>query len=184
MHYDHTAALFQSLIEQMSLSVDVIADIAGNAADGLAECMSTGHNVFCCGIGLDAASATLLSELLRTSTLRERPTLPVIELSIPSGPPLTGAAQRLCDQLGALGHPGDRAVVFGSCLDNGSLTAIENMLSKRQIAVIWIGTQGSGPSLTFPGTSTATALSLCQASAVCLAELIDLTLFGPMEDVS
>ncbi len=46
MHYDHTAALFQSLIEQMSLSVDVIADLAGSAADGLAECMSTGHNVF------------------------------------------------------------------------------------------------------------------------------------------
>ena len=184
MHYEHTATLFESIIEQISLSVDVIADIAGGAANGLAECMSTGHNVFCCGIGLDAASATLLAELLRTGTLRERPTLPVIELGMPSGQPLTGAAQRLCDQLGALGQPGDWAVVFGSSLDHSSLTAIENTLSKRQIAVIWIGTQGNGPSLTFPGTSTATALSLCQASAVCLAELIDLTLFGPLEDVS
>lgn len=184
MHYDHTAALFQSLIEHMSMSVDVIADITGSAATGLAECMSTEHKVFCCGIGLDACSATGFSELLRTGTLRERPALPVIELSILSAQPLTGAVQRLCDQLGALGQPGDWAVIFGVCLDGTSLAAIENVLNKRQITVIWIGAQGSGPSLTFPGTSTSTALSLCQASAFCLAELIDITLFGPLEDVS
>ena len=37
MHYDTTAHHFQLLIEQLSLSVDAIADIAGVAADQIVQ---------------------------------------------------------------------------------------------------------------------------------------------------
>jgi len=183
MHYDNTARLFQALIEQLSLSVDAIADIVGPAADGLVACMLNEQKVFSCGIGLDACTASLLSELLRTPTLRERPALPVFELSQVSAQPLTGAIQRLCDQLSALGQPGDSAVIFGASLNAPSIEAITAVLNKRQITAVWIGAQGPGSSLTFPGTTGTTALSLCQASAICLAELIDITMFGPLEDI-
>lgn len=183
-HYDNTARIFHSLIEQMSVSVDAIADIMGAAADGVVDGIFREQKVFCCGIGLDACTAMLLSELLRSGALRERPALPVVELTLLSAQPLTGAVQRLCDQLGALGQPGDWAVLFGTCLDDKRIAAIEAVLNKRQIAAVWIGAQGTGPSLTFPGTTATSALSLCQASAVCLAELIDITMFGPLEDIS
>lgn len=184
MHYDNTAKHFQTLIEHLSLSVDAIADVLGEATESLVQCICNEQKVFSCGAGLDACTANLFSELLRSGAARERPTLPVIELAVASAPPLTSAVTRLCEQLGALGQPGDYAVIFGSCLDADSIRTVETMLGRRQMPALWVGTQGSGPSLVFPGTTATTALSLSHAGAFCLAELVDITMFGPLEDLS
>jgi D-sedoheptulose 7-phosphate isomerase len=181
MHYDTTAHHFQLLIEQLSLSVDAIADIAGVAADQIVQTFVNEQKLLCCGIGIDGSSAGLMAALLHKGMSRERPSLPAIELTTATSEPQEGAAHWLCEQLGALGQPGDMAVIFASQLEQSSLEKIQNALTKRQCTAVWIGAQGPGPSLTFPDAEPLTTLSLCQTSAICLAELIDVAMFGPME---
>ncbi len=181
MHYEATAHHFQQLIEQLSLSVDAIADIAGIAAEQVAEALVGEKKLFCCGVGIDASTATLMSTLLTCGVNRERPTLPAIELSTTTNQPDDGAIHWLTNRLGALGQPGDIAIIFASQLSTHSLEKLESTVNNRQCVAIWIGAQGRGPSLVFPGADPLITLSLCHASAACLAELIDIAMFGPLE---
>ena len=182
MHYEITAQHFQPLIEHLSLSVDAIADVAGGAADNAVATLVSDSKLLCCGIGLDAPAASLLSALLRTGIARERPSLPVVDLSLASAEPLEGASNWLCQQIAALGQQGDMAFIFASQLPQSALENVQSALTKRAVKAVWVGAQGDGPSLTFPGASALINLSLSHASACCLAELIDITLFGPLED--
>lgn len=181
-HYELIAQQFQSQIEHLSLSVDAIADILSTAADQSAEAIFSEQKLFSCGAGLDSASAMILSDLLRCGLSRERPTLPVIELTSRHNQPLGSAATWLSQQLTALGQPNDLAVIFASTLADGDLEIISAALIKRQVSSIWIGGQGCGPSLLFPGADPATTLSLSHSAAISLAGLVDVTAFGPLED--
>lgn len=182
-HYELVARFFHQHIEHASLSVDAIADVASNAAMQATEVLFDERKLFTCAAGVDSAAAILLTDLLRTGVLRERPALPVVELCARQAEPLDGAIGWLCQQLTALGQPGDMAVVFAAHLEPAAIDAIAATLDKRDVNALWIGTQGPGMSLVFPGADAPTRLSLCCASASCLAELIDLTAFGPMEDM-
>ena len=88
MHYDTTAHHFQLLIEQLSLSVDAIADIAGVAADQIVQTFVNEQKLLCCGIGIDCPSAGLMAALLHKGMSRERPSLPAIELTTATSEPI------------------------------------------------------------------------------------------------
>lgn len=182
LHYDTVAHFFQQHIEQVSLSVDAIADIAGTAAVAATEAIFAEQKLLICGIGADVAGATLLSELLRKGLLRERPALPVVELCARHAEPESGGISWLAQQITALGQAGDMAFVFAATLDREQLDFLASALNKREVNAVWIGSQGPGTSLAFPGATNAAALALSHASAICLAELIDVTAFGPLED--
>lgn len=182
VHYDFVAQFFHQQIEQASLSVDAIADIAGNAAALASEALLSERKLFSCAVGADCAAATLLSELLRKGLVRERPALPVIELCARHSEPNDAGVTWLTQQLNALGQPGDVAVIFAGGLHPVDVERLANALGKRQVRTLWVGAQGPGPSLVFPGAPQSTVLSLSCASAACLAELIDITTFGPWED--
>ncbi len=182
-YYDTVAHIFQQHIEHLSLSVDAIADITSNAASTASQTIISDRKLLVCGIGVDCAGATLLTELLRKGLLRERPTLPVVELTARNAEPLDGAVNWLGQQLTALGQPGDLAIVFASTMNPVDLEFLAAALTKRDMESVWIGSQGPGASLVFPGADIGTTLALCQASAICLAHLIDITTFGPLEEL-
>lgn len=183
-HYELIARHFQHHIEHLSLSVDAMADILEQAADHVAHAIFAEQKLLCCGTGVDATGAMLLGELLRKGLVRERPTLPAVELCARSSEPVDGAINWLGQQITALGQPGDVAIVFASTLGPAELERLGGTLNRRQVKPVWIGAQGPGPSLTFPGANASTTLALSLASTVCLAEIIDIATFGPLEETT
>ncbi len=181
-YYNLVASQFQSHIEHLSLSVDAIADILTTAANESTETIFAERKLFACGVAVDCPSAMVLAELLRVGLERERPPLPVIELCPRYAEPVSGATRWLAQQLTALGQPGDLAIVFASSLGADHLEIISTALTKRRVKSIWIGGQGCGPSLLFPDADHATTLSLSHSAAICLAGLIDISAFGPLEE--
>lgn len=181
-HYETVAAFFQQHMEHLSLSVDAIADVTGNAAMAATEAIFAERKLFSCGVGVDVASAVAFSEFMRRGLKRERPALPVVELCTRHSEPLEGGVRWLGEQITALGQPGDMAILFSGTLQAADLDFLANALNKRQMNSVWIGAQGPGPSLVFPGADVSTVLTLSHASALCLAELIDVSTFGPLED--
>lgn len=181
-HYERVAAAFQHHIEQASLSVDAIADIGGSAAALVTEALLAERKMLCVGIGVDASAASTLVDLLRKGHFRERPPLPVVEVTTRAVDPVTAGVPWVSDQLQALGQPQDVAVVFASQLDHASIEALGGTLAQRGVHTLWIGNTGPGISLDFPGAPLASLLLLQQAAAICLADLIDITTFGSWED--
>ncbi len=182
-YYDNVARHFQHHIEHLSLSVDAIADILGNVAERIQQALLSEKKVFSCGIGLDASTAILFSELMTHGLSRERPVLPTVELASRFGALPDSGQLWLSGQLQAQGQPGDVALIFAGSLDKQHVSALATTINRREIQSIWIGAQGPGASLTFPGSSPACNLALCHASVICLAELIDIMTFGPLEDM-
>ena len=88
----------------------------------------------------------------------------------------------LSQQLTALGQPGDLVLLFATSLNQLDLDLLTAALGKRGLDSVWVGAQGPGSSLAFSGVDRATALSLSYNTVICLARLIDITLFGPLED--
>ena len=81
MYYEEIAGFFQRFMEHLSLSVDVIAEVIGDGASLATETVVSENKLFVCGVGPDAAAAGLLCELLQQGMFRERPAIPVVELT-------------------------------------------------------------------------------------------------------
>ena len=180
--YDDLANFFRNYMEQLSLSVDDIADVTEAAAQLAAETIINEKKLIVCGIGPDAPNASLLAELLQQGLYRERPAIPAIELTSRHIVSLDPGVGWLSQQLTALGQPGDLTLLFATSLNQVDLEFLATALTKRNLESVWIGAQGPGASLAFSGIDRATALALSQNCAICLARLIDITLFGPLED--
>ncbi len=180
--YQRVAKQFHQQIEQLSLSVDAIADITSNGASQAAEAIYADGKIFACGAGSDAASAALFSDLLRKGLQRERPSLPVVELTARNTNSSESGVSWIADQLRALGQHCDFAVIFCTQLSTAEIERLSQALDQRQMNVIWLGNQGPGASLAFPGSDPGNCLALTCSSAICLAQLIDATIFGELED--
>ena len=171
MHYDATAHHFQQLIEQLSLSVDAIADIAGIAAEQVVEALVGEKKFFCCGVGIDASTATLMSTPYCTCGVnRERPTLPAIELSTTTRPARRWRHSTGCaTDLGALGQPGDIAIdICQSTIARTSLEKLESTLNQSSMCTpCGLAHRVADQALVFPGADPLITLSLCHASAAC-----------------
>ena len=180
--YDDISTFFHGYIEQLSLSVDDIADVTGSAASLATQTIINEKKLIVCGVGPDAAGAGLLTELLQQGLYRERPAIPAIELTSRHITSLDPGVGWLTQQLTALGQPGDLAILYATSLTQVDLEFLSSAIAKRNLTSIWVGAQGTGPSLAFPGADRATALALSQCCSICLAKLIDISLFGTLED--
>lgn len=176
--YDRVAASFQNLIEQTTLSVDAIADVASAAAEQASQALLAERKLVVVAAGPDAAAAVCLMELLRKGLYRERPALPAVELIARHAEPQSAGVAWLCEQLQALGQPGDLVLVFAATLSADSVLDIATAAAQRECTTVWFGAQGPGASLVYPDASSDACLLLNQASAICLVELIDIQTFG------
>lgn len=179
--YDIVASRFHRLIEQASLSVDSIASALDASAQSAAATLAADGKLMALGGGIDRASSALFAEVMQCGFARERPPLPVYELST-NACGLPGVAGTwLRQQVRALGQPGDFAIVFATGLEGKEGTSLAEALEQRAVASLWLGGGEASGQLTFADADPETRLLLTQACALTLAQLIDITLFGPME---
>jgi len=132
-NFDRVASFYQNHIEQISLSVDAVVAATSVAAEAAAATIFSERKLIICGLGLDAASATLLSELLRNGLAHERPALPTIELMSRFSTPKEGSVNWLAQQLAVLGQPEDMAIIFACDLDATDAEVIANAAHRRSI---------------------------------------------------
>ena len=177
-YYERVAATFQSHIEHTSLSVDAIADVAGAAAEQAVTALLGEKKLLVVAAALDAGAGITLVELLRNGLYRERPALPAVELIARTAEPSAAGVKWIAGQLEALGQPGDLALVFAANLDDAAIEPLATATALRGIEAVWFGQQGPGLSLVYPEADTGSRLVLNQATALCLAELIDIITFG------
>ena len=181
-NFDRVASFYQNHIEQISLSVDAVVAATSVAAEAAAATIFSERKLIICGLGLDAASATLLSELLRNGLANERPALPTIELMSRFSTPKEGSVNWLAQQLAVLGQPEDMAIIFACDLDATDAEVIANAAHRRSIKTCWLGAEGPDICLSFDSDDPKVSLSMGHSAAICLADLIELAMFGPMEE--
>ena len=181
-NFDRIASFYQSYIEQISISVDSIVSATSEAADAATTAIFEERKLIVCGLGVDSAPATLLSELLRNGLRADRPALPTIELISRFATPREGSVNWLSQQLTVLGQPQDMAIVFASELDLADVDLILNAINKRSMNIFWIGAAGPHGHLCFDRCDPKVSLSLYHSAAICLADLIEVAMFGPMEE--
>jgi phosphoheptose isomerase len=181
-YYPIIASFFQHHLETASLAVDTVADVIAEAAEESARVILDEGKLFAIGLGPDCASAVALSSLMHRGLLRERPSLPVIELAEHRTDPSVSSTQWVSQQLRALGQMGDLGLVFAATLGEAEVNHLASVANQRQLNLIWFGSQGPGRSLNFSGLTLEAKLTMNQLVAVCLARLIDISTFGPLED--
>jgi phosphoheptose isomerase len=177
-YYERVATAFQGHIEHTSLSVDAIADVAGAAAEQAVDTLLSEKKLIVIAAALDAGPAITLAELLRSGLYRERPALPTVELIARTAEPCAAGVAWIAGQIEALGQPGDLALVFAANLDDTAIESMATAIAHRGFEAVWFGQQGPGLSLVYPEASPSSRLLLNQATALCLAELIDIITFG------
>lgn len=181
-HFDKVAATFQTLIEHISLSVDSIASTAEYVAELATAALLDERKIIVIGAAADSATAVAFCEQLRRGHYRERPALPAVELIARTAEPQSAGVAWIAEQLQALGQAGDLPVVFCAGLAPDDMDTIATAAAMRGCEPVWIGNRGPGTSLEFPDAPGAVRHLLNQAAASCLAELIDINTFGPLEE--
>lgn len=179
--YPSIASFFQRHLEASSLAVDAIADTLGDAIELLAQAILADQKLFSIGLGADRASATALTSLLQHGILRERPSLPVVELATHQVETSELGVGWVSQQLQALGQAGDVGVVFSATLQDSEIQRLALTAEQRRVSLIWIGNRGPGISVNLAQESIETTLAVNHTLAVCLAHLIDTHTFGPLE---
>ena len=180
--YPLIASFFQRHIESASLAVDDIAEVAGAAADIASQAILTEKKLFSIGLGADAASAIALTSLLQSGVLRERPSLPVLELAEYRIESAQTGINWLSQQLQALGQAGDVGIIFAANLSQSDIQRIQAVTEQRHIIPVWLGQRGPGLSLHSENDSVECRLALNHTIAIALARLIETNTFGPVED--
>ena len=162
--------------------IDDMAKPLGDAAVMSSEAVLNECKLFSVGLGADCASAAAFAGLLHRGIMRERPGLPVVELSENHIESMEAGLSWASQQIQALGQPGDVAIVFGAALDEQESQRIGHAADQRQVKVIWLGRRGPGISIEAAEEELETRVTLNGTLAVCLARLIDIYTFGPMEE--
>jgi len=177
-NFDLISKLFHEHIEYLSLSADTIVDASENIASQIANAIVSERKVFSVGIGIDAAPASTFYHLVRDGLGADRPTLPIIRMTAEHADPIDSASQWLAKEIKSLGQPGDVAVVWGSQMSGTATQTILAAVEQRGVQSCWVGAQGPGASLNFSQTNTALRFSLSNISALAIARLVEVHLFG------
>ena len=121
--YSLISDFFQRHLETTSLAVDALAEATGTAVEQAAEAILNERKLFSIGLGADCAGATALASLLHCGVLRERPSLPVVELAEHHIESVETGVNWAGQQIQALGQLGDVAFVFAASLGGSSYDA-------------------------------------------------------------
>ena len=164
------------------MMVDGVAESLGNAAILSSEAVLNEGKLLSVGLGADCANATAFAGLLHRGILRERPGLPVVELVEHHIESVEAGVTWACQQIQALGQPGDVAIIFGATLNEQDSQRLGHAAGHREVKLIWLGRRGPGISIGLTEEQLETRVTLNGTLAVCLARLIDIYMFGPLED--
>ena len=180
--YPIIANFFRKQLEHTSLSVDSIAEGIAQAAQLCAEAILAEKKLFSTGLASDCSSAVALAGLLQRGILRERPSLPVVELAEHHIDSVDTGTLWASQQIQALGQAGDVAIIFALALSESDIQRLHLSAEDRQVTAIWVGQRGPGLSISSGDETIESRLTLNYSIAICLARLIETYTFGPVED--
>jgi D-sedoheptulose 7-phosphate isomerase len=191
--YQLVARNFQQAMEAISLSVDILAEPVQQSAVLLSSALLSDHKLFACGNGAGAVVAQLFSTYMANRYERERPGLPVLNLSA-DGAILSAIgsehnpAEVFSRQIRALGAPGDAMLAVDGPPNNLNLLRAVQAAHERDIKVVALCSdeQSALAALLEPGDSSLVVAATTPARIIelqvmvigCLCELIDSNLFG------
>lgn len=192
-YYRTIADSFQSTIENIAVSVDVLAQPLQRSSQLMTEALLADHKVLACGNGVDGALAQVFTGHLQNRFEQDRPALPALSLNA-DGVTLSGIASQdgldeiYARQLRALGQAGDILLCVNSGAEAANLQRAVQVARERNMGVIALsndrcrelgGQLGSEDvELCVPGERSAGVLELQLMVIHCLCQLLDLSLFG------
>ena len=162
--------------------VDEIASPLASAAELATEAILDDQKLLSIGLGADCASATAFASLLHKGVFRERPALPVVEITEHHIETVSVGVSWAVQRIQALGQPGDVAFIFAALLSTGDIQRLSQVAEQRQMQLIWLGNLGPGLSINSNDKDVETRVTLNMTLAICVARLIDIHTFGPMEE--
>ena len=161
--------------------VDEMAGPLASATELATEAILGDKKLLSVGLAADCASAIGFASLLHQGILRERPALPVVEITEHHIESVNVGVSWASQRIQALGQPGDVGFVFAASLGAGDIKRLSQAAEQRQLQLIWFGNRGPGLSINGNEENTETRVTLNMTLAVCVARLIDIQTFGPME---
>ncbi len=191
--YQIIAGRFQSTIESIAMSVDLIAESVGQAGAGMTDALLRDRKIICCGNGVDSAQAQLFSTALLCSLDQERPALPALHLGSDSAmltavAPGESAEDIYARQVRALGQDGDILLLVNSADAGPQLTAALTAAHDRNMQVIALSNPSdaslpgllldSDELLLLEADNRSQVIELHTMVLLCLCRLIEQRLFG------
>ncbi len=189
-HFSESLRVKQEAMETMGPVIIEAAELIGRS-------LVAGGKVLSCGNGGSAGDAQHFSSEMLNRFERERPGLPAMALTTDSST-ITSIAndydynQVFAKQVRALGQEGDVLLAISTSGNSANVAAAIDAAHDRGMAVVALtGRDGGemaarlGPSdveLRAPQASTARTQELHLLLIHCLCDLIDLQLFGPVEE--
>ncbi len=192
-YYQIISNNFQSTIETIALSVDMLAEPIGLASELMVKSLLEEHKIITCGNGVDGTLAQLFACNLLSRFEHDRPALPALALNN-NGTGLTAIAQTsgLNDiysrQLRALGQPGDVLLCVSSTGETNNLLRAVQAAHERDMAVVVLSSTIDGElgtllhqedvEIRVDSLRRPRVVELHTMTIHCLCELIEHSLFG------
>lgn len=176
---------------------ETLSPLISEAANRLVNCLLQEGKILCCGNGPSAALSQLFVNNLTNRFERERPGLPAVALAcdLTSVTAIANEASFhdiFARDINVLGRPEDTLVVFSSSGNPNNLLRAVQSAHDRGIAVIVLSGRDGGNisalldandlELRAPVHSRARIHEIHLLTLFCLCDLIDESLFGPLED--
>lgn len=192
-HYQLIADNFQSTIETIAMSADMLAEAIERGSQLMSNCLIGDHKIIACGNGVDAVLAQLFVSYLINRVDLERPALPALSLSGDSAT-LSAIAHSssLHDSysraLRALGQPGDVLLCISSANGASNLLRAVQAAHDRDMAVIALSNPldvelgallaSEDVELSVPGPTPARVVEIHTLVIHNFCQLIEYSLFG------
>ena len=179
--YPAISEFFQRHLNAASLMVDEISGPLASAVELATAAILKDQKLLSIGMGADCASATVFASLLHQGVLRERPALPVVEITEHQIESVNVGVNWTGQRVKALGQPGDVGFVFAALLNTVDIQQLSQVAEQRQMQLIWFGNRGPGLNINGSDEDVETRVALNMTLAICAARLIDIHTFGPIE---
>ena len=193
---DRITSLFEESIQTKQYAMDMLPDSIDAAGQLMVQALLSDKKILCCGNGGSAGDAQHFSSELLNRFERERPGLPAIALTTDASTITSisndySYSEVFSKQIRALGHEGDLLLAISTSGNSNNVIQGIQAAHDRDMSVIALtGKDGGnmasilGPEdveIRVPSTSTARIQEVHILIIHCLCDLIDNTIFGPVE---
>ncbi|WP_028304898.1 phosphoheptose isomerase [Oceanospirillum maris] len=194
---DRIIANFHSSIDSQATASEMLPPLIEHASSLIVNCLINDNKILTCGNGGSAALAQHFASEMLNRHEKDRPSLPAMALSTDSST-LTAISNSasfnevFSKQVRALGQPGDiLLVITSSCKSNNVVQAVQAAHNRGMTVIALTGGDGGDVAsllssddfeIRAPAEQTSRIQEVQLLAMHCLCDLIDVQLFGGMED--
>lgn len=194
--YQRIAGNFQQAIELIAMSVDDLAQPIERGSQLMTDCLLRDCKIIACGNGADGALAQLFVSNLLSRFEHDRPALPAISLGLDAASLTAIATSNSVDdifarQIHAIGQSGDILLCISSAESHPNLTNAIEAARERNMSVVALSNGADRQLAERLGAQDVELKILAERQPrvielhtmiiQCLCEMIELRLFGDLE---